>query len=76
MIAARILAQQERTNELLRLMSNDRISTLEKVHQLRRELAEHHESDVFLNCESMGALVGSNIHLLLKKAFRQSIRAS
>jgi hypothetical protein len=75
MIAARILAERERTNELLRIMSSDRISTLEKVHQLRVELADHHESDVFLNCETMGELVGSNIHLLLKKAFRQSITA-
>ncbi|MEM0998285.1 MAG: hypothetical protein AAGN35_14590 [Bacteroidota bacterium] len=73
MIAARIMTERERTNELLGIMRADRISSLDKVEQLRAELAEHHLTELFQRCVTMGEVVESNIRLLLKKAFRQSI---
>ena len=72
LIAARVRASGGRLEELLRIMSADRISFPEKVQQLRKELAEHHHSDLFLDCQSMGEIVWTNIHLLLQKDFKES----
>ena len=45
----------------------------EKVIQLRKELAEHNNDDIFLKCETMGDIVRANIKFLLTKVFKPSL---
>lgn len=74
LIAVRVKNARVRLNELIRLMERDQISTPEKVVQLRAELAQHHKSDLFEKCSSMGEIVLTNLELLLAKDFKQSIK--
>jgi hypothetical protein len=53
-------------------MSEDEISPMEKVIQLREELSQHHKTKDFLKDKSMGDLVRRNIHLLVQKEFIHS----
>lgn len=57
-----------RLNNLRVCMGEDTISTPEKTEQLKRELAEYHHFDGFLECETMGDLVFRHIdYVLLEK---------
>ena len=58
---------------LFQVMIKDRLSSTDKVFQLREELAYHHKTNAFEHCDTMGAIVLANIKLLLAKDFKQSI---
>lgn len=73
LIATRFKASESQVKDLLNVMIKDELSTPEKVRQLKEELAYHHKSDAFLKCETMGQIVLTNIELLLRKDFKQSI---
>ncbi|MEM9919934.1 MAG: hypothetical protein AAF990_17690 [Bacteroidota bacterium] len=73
LIAMRAKSSRVRLNKLLHVMMADRISEVGKIHQLRAELAQHHKTDAFLKCESMGSIVRTNIQLIIQKEFKQSI---
>lgn len=73
LIAYRIRNDEIRINQLMKIMLKDKISDMDKVKKLRNELAQHHNSDLFLDCKSMGQIVFTNIQLLLNKDFTQSI---
>ncbi|MEZ4957624.1 MAG: hypothetical protein R2825_28960 [Saprospiraceae bacterium] len=73
LIAARAKSAQEQLRQLFDIMVKDEISFPDKVKQLRKELAEHHKSKVFLSCKTMGEIVLTNLQLLLKKDFKQSM---
>ena len=73
LIAARVAREEARLNQLLGIMVKEELSSTEKVHQLAQELSRHHDNEVFLQCKTMGELVRSNISLLLRKNFKQSI---
>lgn len=73
LIAARAKSANPQLKELFAEMINDELSLPEKVEQLKMELATHHKSDIFLQCESMGEIVWANIQLLVQKDFRQSM---
>ncbi len=73
LIAARVKSNQDRVNSLLKVMVEDELSTPEKVKKLKQELAYHHKNDIFQQCRTMGEIVLTNITLLLKKDFKQSI---
>ena len=73
LIAARAKSAWSQLKELLDIMNKDKISTPQKVEQLRKELARHHNNDIFLKCQNMGEIVSTNIQLLLNKDFRQSM---
>ena len=73
LIAARAKSAGSQLNELMAVMVKDQISMPYKVEQLKKELAEHHSNNIFLNCKNMGEIVLTNIQLLLKKDFRQSM---
>lgn len=73
LIAARVRTSRKRLNRLFKIMSTDQISTEEKVFQLKHELTNHHRTDEFLGCKTMGEIVIKNIQLLLAKDFKQSI---
>jgi hypothetical protein len=72
LIARRAKVSRERLSKLLRCMSHDQISSDDKVDQLKRELAEHHHNNAFLDCQSMGEIVTLNIKLVLQKEFTHS----
>jgi hypothetical protein len=57
----RYFASRHRTRSLLRVMRKDRISTSENIDVLRRDLAEHHHDDKFLEFTNMGDIL--NRHL-------------
>lgn len=56
-IIRRIRAQRHRLTDLKNSLLQDELSTPEKTDQLRRELAEHHHDDSFLNCETMAEVL-------------------
>ncbi len=72
-IARRARSEKARLNNLIACMKADRISSKDKIRQLAQELADHHKSNKFEKCTSMGDLVLTNIKLLLDKEFKQSI---
>ena len=73
MIANRARSMKDRLGHLFDVMVRDHISFPAKVEQLKKELAYHHKNEDFLNCRTMGEIVLTNIQLLLKKEFKQSI---
>ena len=73
LIAMRVKNARNQVLSFLEVMIKDRLSTPEKVSSLAADLANHHKNDIFRNCETMGALVQTNIDLLLRKGFKQSM---
>lgn len=73
LIAARVKTSPIRFRSLFEVMIKDKLSSPEKVVQLKRELAYHHKTEAFKKCKSMGEIVLTNIELLLAKDFKQSI---
>ena len=73
MITNRIKVTRKRLNDVLRVMTQDTISTPRKISQLKKELERHHKHNSFRECQSMGDLVKNNIKLLLSKEFKQSM---
>ncbi|MEN0045544.1 MAG: hypothetical protein AAF806_00655 [Bacteroidota bacterium] len=69
MIAARVKAVRDRFDDLMEVMTEDKISASKKVIQLAEELGEHHKSNAFQHCQNMGQIVQTNIDLVLSKAF-------
>lgn len=64
----RLKSSRYRLKDLIDIMRSDTISTPEKVEQLKKELAEHHQSAEFLKCKTMGDLVRLNLKTTLVKA--------
>ncbi len=73
LIAARIKSNLDRTQVLLGIMQTTKISSEKKVKDLCLDLKNHHNTNVFDSCQTMGEIVLANIQLLLKKDFKQSI---
>jgi len=61
LLLQRAEAAAQRLDILLDAMHGDVICPPEHVIHLRQGLAEHFETDVFLKCESMAALVRENM---------------
>jgi len=66
LMGIRYKATYKRTSEILQLMAADKLSTPEKVKQLREELAEHHKDNSLLACDSMGEILKAHIDILLE----------
>ncbi len=64
LILARAELAAVRLNLLLDAMAGDTLAPPENVHSLRQGLAEHFQSDHYLRCETMGALVRTNLEML------------
>lgn len=73
LIATRVKASETQVKSLLDVMIEDELSTGEKVEQLKEELAYHHKNNAFRKCTTMGQIVLTNIQLLLRKDFKQSM---
>ncbi|MBL4587622.1 MAG: hypothetical protein JKX84_11295, partial [Flavobacteriales bacterium] len=71
LIARRLIASRYRIKDLIDCMETDTISTVEKVEQLRSELAKHHKNDAFLNFDKMGTILKLHLKLSLQKHIRK-----
>jgi hypothetical protein len=68
MMAFRVASSRFRLMELLNIMSRNRdLSTPEKLHQLRSELAEISKNPAFLKCRNMGQVVKRQLKQTLQK---------
>jgi hypothetical protein len=67
MMAFRVASSRFRLMELLNIMAKDRISTPEKLLQLKTELGEYFHSPAFFKCNSMGQLVKRQLKQTLQK---------
>jgi hypothetical protein len=67
LMAFRVASSRFRLMELLNIMAKDRISTPEKLIQLRTELGEYFQSAAFFKCNSMGQLVKRQLKQTLQK---------
>jgi hypothetical protein len=65
LIRRRLKFALERVHHLRICMCHDQISSIEKTHQLRKELAQLHNDHRFMLCHSMGELTFLNITLTL-----------
>jgi hypothetical protein len=65
LIANRYKASKEKINELLAVMSSDRISTPKNVKSLARDLSKHYKNEAFLACNTMGDLVRTSLETVL-----------
>lgn len=66
LIAYRLAASRYRIMDLLNIMSKDKISTEEKVIQLRGELGEFFNSKIIKRCRTMGEIVKQTMRHILK----------
>jgi hypothetical protein len=66
LIAYRLAASRYRIMDVLNIMSKDRISTEEKVLQLRGELGEFFNSKTIRRCKTMGEIVKQTMRHILK----------
>lgn len=73
LIANRAKSEKSRLAALLTIMSKDSLSSPEKIDGLKKELTQHHNTDRFASCATMGEIVRTNIELVLDKTFRQSM---
>ena len=67
MITFRLASSRYRIKELLDIMTNDEISTSQKVEQLKMELGEYLKSAAFKKCHSMGEVVKTTLKQTLQK---------
>ncbi|MCE3281561.1 MAG: hypothetical protein K0Q66_298 [Chitinophagaceae bacterium] len=68
LMALRLAASRYRVSELINIMSNDVISTKDKVDRLKHDLAEHFQANGMLRCKSMGEVVKQTLRRSLKKS--------
>jgi hypothetical protein len=71
LMARRLIASRYRVKDLIDCMEEDNISTSEKVNQLRKDLAKHHQNDAFLECENMGEILKLQLKSTLAKHIRK-----
>lgn len=68
LIARRFKSARHKIKELMVCMAKDRISSDEKVNQLKIELNDHHKTQEFDQCSCMGDIVNMNLKIMLSKA--------
>ena len=73
LILTRVKTSRTRLTELFKIMIQDKLSSPDKIEQLKNELIKHHKNRAFADCKSMGEIVRTNFVLLLQKDFKQSI---
>ena len=61
LVVRRIRAQRHRLKDLKEALLHDELSTPEKLEQLKRELAEHHQDERLMDCCSMADLLTEHL---------------
>lgn len=74
LISRRIQMAGTRLNMLLRYMCEDRVSSQEKVKQLRESLAEHYDNPRFLKCHCMGQVVYESLQTMMRRGHKSGNR--
>ena len=67
MMAFRVVSSRYRLMDLLNIMSKDKLSSPEKLAQLKRELNEYLHTTAFNRCKSMGQVVKTHLKQTLQK---------
>lgn len=65
----------ERINRILNCMCTDRISSEEKVVQLRQSMAEHYKNNEFHRCQRMGDILKTSLGQIRHNLDRHRVRA-
>ena len=65
LISRRYKTAERRVGSLLNIMSKEQLSTPEKTEQLNSELAEHYNTNIFKEADTMGKIVRTHIEYLL-----------
>ncbi|MBC7588337.1 MAG: hypothetical protein H7178_08240 [Chitinophagaceae bacterium] len=68
LMALRLASSRYRVLDLMNIMTNDHISTNDKMNQLKEQLANHFGCNHFLRCKSMGEIVRQTLRFSLKKS--------
>jgi len=68
LVAKRMKAAETMFTDLLKAMHQDNISDQSRIDNLAKELYEHYNDNRFLQCKSMGSLVGMSLQLIVEKA--------
>ena len=71
LMARRLDASRERVDLLLNCMSNDAISTPDRVQQLAADLARYHRDSKFESISNMGQLTRRHLHTMLRRLDQQ-----
>lgn len=66
LVAFRLASSRYRILDLLNIMSDDVVSTPEKLTQLREELSMHFDTQQIRKCKSMGCMVKQTLRVALK----------
>ena len=67
LIASRITASRYLLKDLIDCMTSDTLSKPRHIKNLRREMAEYHQDDRFLNCSNMGEIVKTSLRMLMER---------
>jgi hypothetical protein len=67
MMAFRVASSRFRLMELLNIMAADKISTTEKIAQLKTELNDYLHTGAFSKCHSIGQVVKTHLKQTLRK---------
>lgn len=73
LIVRRLRSERYKVKDLLDCMRKDRISSDEKIEQLKTELSSHHKGEFFIGCRTMGDLVRANMIALLNKTHSKKL---
>lgn len=71
LIARRLIASRYEVLDLINCMTADRLSTPEKVQQLRNELGVHHQNPDFERCRTMGEVLKLHLKCMLQGHIRR-----
>ena len=71
MIARRLVASRHQMKDLIDAMRKDKVSSIDKIEQLRVELSKHHNSKDFLGCKSMGAILRLHLKHMLSHQMKE-----
>ncbi|NQY67569.1 MAG: hypothetical protein HRT72_07590 [Flavobacteriales bacterium] len=63
LIAKRLFAGRHRITDLMKVLTQDVISSPEKVVQLKTELADHYKEKGFLACDNMGSILKLSLQI-------------
>jgi len=65
LMARRVRAARYRLKDLIDCMRQDEVSTPEKIQQLKTDLNQHHHTELFNRCRTMGDVVRLNLQIML-----------
>lgn len=74
LIIRRMRAQRFRLKDIKDVLMEEELSTPEKVIQLRKELAEYHEDERMLSCDTMIKILETHMKLFLLKGKKEGLK--